>query len=83
MEPEQFGDRDRHADHSSASFQHVASAAHEVLKITSTRGAFSVNPVQFRSMRRGDQRGRTLGHHCSSSRLGSNFTKRILYYQWK
>lgn len=36
MEPEQLRDRDSHAYHSSTSFQHVAGAAHEILKMTST-----------------------------------------------
>lgn len=48
MEPEQFRDRDSHANHTSTSFQNVASAAHEILKMTSTR-AFFVNPSLSRA----------------------------------
>lgn len=48
MEPEQFRDRDSHAHHTSTSFQDVASTAHEILKMTSTR-AFFVNPSLSRT----------------------------------
>lgn len=44
MEPEQLRDRDSHTYHSSTSFQHVAGAAHEILKMTSNKRAIIINP---------------------------------------